>query len=352
MISKAENRFIKLNFITIVVILLLILAGGIVRSTGSGMGCPDWPKCFDRYIPPTSVTELPAGYQQKYVEGRVRKNEKFAKYLESLGKYKLADSIRKDQSILAPEVFNPAKTWTEYVNRLLGALTGLFLLAIAISSFTYRKKAPRIIVLSLLNLFLVGYQGWLGSIVVSTNLAQWVVTIHMFLAVVIIAIVVYTYHYAKYIDKAPSVIMAKLPWLKGFLLLTLLVSLVQILLGTEVRETIDSVSKELGFTLRDTWVAKTGEIFLQHRDLAVIVLVINAIVYKMVIDRFNGKAEPLRMANWMVGALILQMATGVVLSYLSLPPAAQSIHILVAVLLFCIQYYLYLLVYRTETYNQ
>jgi hypothetical protein len=113
---------------------------------------------------------LPANYKEKYVAGRVKKNEKFAKYLESMGKKELADQIRNDKSIILPEEFNPAKTWTEYINRLTGAILGVFLLLTAIYSFTYRKTAKRVIVLSILNVLLTGYQGWLGSIVVSTNL--------------------------------------------------------------------------------------------------------------------------------------------------------------------------------------
>jgi heme a synthase len=352
MVSRSEQRFIRINLITIIVTLLVILAGGIVRSTGSGMGCPDWPKCFDRYIPPTDVSQLPANYKEKYVAGRLKKNEKFAKYLESMGKVALADSIRHDKSITIPEEFNPTKTWTEYLNRLAGVAAGIFLFLTAVYSFAYRKTAKRIIVLSILNLFVVGYQGWLGSIVVSTNLAQWVVTVHMLLALVILAISIYTYNYAKQLNKAPSVIMYRIAWLKGFLFFTLVISIVQIVLGTEVREAVDVIAKSLSYGNKNTWISKVGEVFAYHRDLAILVVIANAVVYKMVIDRFSGKAAPLLTARFMLITLLIQLLSGFALAYIAFPPAAQALHILFSTLLFSLQFYLYLLVYRTSTYKQ
>ncbi|GAA3959089.1 heme A synthase [Pedobacter ginsengiterrae] len=352
MISRSEQRFIRINLITIIVTLLVILAGGIVRSTGSGMGCPDWPKCFDRYIPPTDISQLPANYKEKYVAGRIKKNEKFAKYLESMGKKELADSIRHDQTISVPEEFNPAKTWTEYLNRLAGVLAGIFLFLTAAYSFIYKKTAKRIIVLSVLNVFVVGYQAWLGSIVVSTNLMQWVVTVHMLLALVILAISIYTYNYAKQLHKEPSVIMYRIAWLKGFMFFTLAVSIAQIILGTEVREAIDVIAKSLLFNERNTWISKVGSVFNYHRDLAILVVISNGIIYKMVIDRFSGKAAPLLTARFILLTLLIQVLSGFILAYISLPPFAQALHILFSTMLFSLQFYLFLLVYRTRTYKQ
>ena len=131
--SASKIRFQKTNLITIVLLFSLILAGGIVRSTGSrDLGCPDWPKCFGRYIPPASASELPKDYKQKYVAGRLKKNQEFAKTLDLFGYSDLACwHLRQDKSILVPEEFNAAKTWTEYVNRLFleAAISGIFLIA-------------------------------------------------------------------------------------------------------------------------------------------------------------------------------------------------------------------------------
>ena len=162
--TTLQNRFQKTNLLTIILLFILILAGGVVRSTGSGMGCPDWPKCFGCYVPPTSVSQLPKDYKEKYVAGRLAKNQKFAKTLDVFGFSDLATRLRQDKSILIPEEFNAAKTWTEYVNRLLGAITGLFLFATAAFSLSYWTKNKSIVFLSIFNWILVGLQGWLAQL--------------------------------------------------------------------------------------------------------------------------------------------------------------------------------------------
>lgn len=351
MVPKSENRFIRLNLITIIITLVLILAGAVVRSTGSGMGCPDWPKCFDQYVPPTDVDQLPKDYKEKYVAGRIAKNERFAELLDKMGKSNLADSIRHDQTITVPETFNVAKTWTEYINRLTGAVTGFLLLGLMILSFVYRKKAKRIIVLSFINLIVVFFQAWLGSIVVSTNLLAWVVTVHMLLALVILAILVYTYYYSSDLYKQNTTVIANVFWLKLLILLAIVVSVVQITLGTEVREAIDAVSKQLLYEQRDTWVAKIGSIFSYHRDMAVFLVVVNLFVYQQVADKFGGKATELRLGNSIALVLLIQIASGLILSNFALPPFSQVLHLVFSTVLFTLQFYLFLLVYRTDTYT-
>src|SRR5690606_38360592 len=179
MMPPAEKRFLVTNLVAIISLFAVISAGGIVRSTGSGMGCPDWPTCFGQLVPPTDASQLPAGYEKIYVEGRQQKNERFASTLDRLGYTELANRIRHDESILEHEEFNAAKTWTEFLNRLVGAITGIVLLVCAVFSLTFLKSKVIITVLSIVNVFAVGFQAWLGSIVVSTNLMPGMITAHM-----------------------------------------------------------------------------------------------------------------------------------------------------------------------------
>src|SRR6202012_779342 len=253
--TTSKNKFQKINLLSIVLLFVLILAGGVVRSTGSGMGCPDWPKCFGGYIPPTSVSQLPADYKQKYVAGRVKKNERFAKTLDKMGYEDLAKRIREDRSILIPEDFNAARTWTEYVNRVVGVISGFLLLAAAIYSFSYWNENKWIAILSIFNLILIGFQGWLGSIVVSTNLTAWIITVHLLLALAILAIAITTYHLAK-VHGRPKLNINPITHVVA--LFALLISVLQMAFGAGVREKIDDVASHLQGGYRSDWITDAG----------------------------------------------------------------------------------------------
>ncbi|GAA4325028.1 hypothetical protein GCM10023149_27070 [Mucilaginibacter gynuensis] len=308
------------------------------------MGCPDWPKCFGQFIPPTQLSELPKDYKQQYADKRLAKNQRFAHTLDVFGYSDLAQRIRDDKSILVPEEFNAAKTWTEYVNRLVGAISGVFLLLLAIFSFKYGKVNVWIPVLSVFNLILVVFQAWLGSIVVSTNLIAWIVTVHMLIALAILGICILTYHLAKTHGKPPLQI-------KGivyvFTFIALALSVVQIAMGTEVREQIDAVADHFQGGYRESWVKNAGEIFLNHRNLALMVLLANLMLYALIRRGFIRHSVQQQLMSFTFLMIMLQIVTGILLSYFSLPPYAQAAHIVLASLIFGAQFYLVLNLYRT-----
>jgi cytochrome c oxidase assembly protein subunit 15 len=342
--TASKIRFQKVNIITIFSLFVLILAGAVVRSSGSGMGCPDWPKCFGRYVPPTNVNQLPKDYKQKYISGNTSKNQRFAKMLKVFGFADLSGRIRNDKSVLVPEEFNAARTWTEYINRLIGAVTGIFLLLTAIFAFSYWNDRKRIAILSIFNVLLVVFQAWLGALVVSTNLVPWVVTVHMLLALAILAISIATYHIAKVYGK-PELTVS--PIVHVVTLLTLILSIVQITFGAEVREKIDSVASRLQGGYRDEWISRAGAIFMQHRDIAVLVLLLNVVLYVLIRHGFSRHSVQQQLMSFTFLVLMLQIVTGISLSYWSLPAFSQAVHIVLASLMFGAQFYLMLNLYKS-----
>ena len=346
MYPDTEKRFIKANRITIFVLFLVILAGGVVRSTGSGMGCPDWPKCFNRIIPPTNVSQLPAGYEQHYIDGRVKKNQRFAKMVAFFGYPEMADKIRHDESILKHEEFNAAKTWTEYINRLVGVTVGFCLLFSAIFSFTYRKSKPSILWWSVLNLIVVVIQAWLGSIVVSTNLMPWIITVHMLLALIIVAISIYTFYLATTMRNKSILINNRFDLLKGIAVFLLLLTVVQVVYGTEVREAIDHLNYE-GVSRQD-WISSIGASYDIHRMLAYISLGATVLLFFLVKNKFSSLTLQSRYA-WIVLILVgVQMVSGIILVRFNVPAVAQTTHLVFASLFFGAQYYLMLLMTKLK----
>ncbi|MEO1052579.1 MAG: COX15/CtaA family protein [Bacteroidota bacterium] len=339
--KNRANIFKRLSLITLCAVYVLILVGGIVRATGSGMGCPDWPKCFGQWVPPTDVSQLPADYKDVYAQKRNKKNERFAEYLTSLGFKSTAEDILQDESILIEASFNKFKTWTEYINRLVGALIGLLVFATFVSSTAYLKTSKKVFFLSLFTLFLVGFQGWIGSIVVSTNLLPWMVTIHMLIALAIVALLIYLFYVtSRNIEVKKQLDQHKMAM--GILVVSMLVLIIQIALGTQVREAVDSIAASLSYANRESWISSLGLDFLIHRSLSILVLLLHVALTFVLMKAYEPDVFLVRLAKGLVAVILGTIISGVILSYFAVPAFAQPIHLFLGTVSFGLQFMVWL----------
>ncbi len=337
-----SNRFEKpvffrrISLITLIAVYFLILVGGIVRSTGSGMGCPDWPKCFGSWVPPTQEAQLPEDYKEKYVEYRKEKNQRFAQYLDKLGLDKKAEVLRSDVSILEKTEFNSTKTWTEYINRLIGAIIGLLIIVNLIASYQYIKTDSKIFMLSLLLFFLVVFQGWIGSIVVSTNLVPWMVTVHMLIAVVIIGLLVYLVFRSRR-SELKVMKMSDLRVLNSLMILSLGFLVIQIILGTQVREAIDTIAASFNYQDRQLWISEIGNKYFIHRSFSIIIIGCQLVIVLVLFRNKQADLKLLNFANILLALVLIEVALGAIMGYFAIPAYIQPAHLLFAVAIFGMQ---------------
>jgi len=329
--NTATKGFRKLCLSTLVAVYFLILLGGIVRTTGSGMGCPDWPKCFGTWIPPTSIDQLPLDYKEKFSTFRNTKNQKFARYLTVFGFRKTANAILTDDSILEEADFNATKTWIEYANRVVGVIIGFLIVALFFRSLRFRGNRPSFFWVSFATLIIVIIQGWFGSIVVSTNLTSWTITLHMLLAFVLIGLLVWLYVNSG----EPEPMMVSLS-LKLMLAACMILLLVQVVLGTEVRAAIDRVAAQL--QPRENWISAVWAKFVIHRTFSWVVLIFNGVLVGLLV-KTTGR-NPLTVS--LIVLILLTLLTGVGMAYLSVPAALQPVHLLLATVTFGVQFILFL----------
>jgi cytochrome c oxidase assembly protein subunit 15 len=304
-------RFRTLGLWTILFVYLVIIAGSVVRASGAGMGCPDWPTCFGQLIPPTDEAQLPANYHEIYAERGYENTQ-----------------------------FNPVKTWTEYGNRLLGVTLGLLILMMAWSSRHYRETDKTVFFLALSTVFLVGFQGWLGSVVVASNLQPFKITIHMVMALVLVGLLIYTVTRSQR-DFLMQLDVSVLPTkVKIVLLVALIMTLLQIGMGTQVREAVDGIS--LMQVARQFWREDFPILFYIHRSFSSIILFTNLWIVWTIFKTIDKQSPLFRGAIALAGAVITGILAGVSLDRLGMPAVAQPIHLLMANLIFGVQFFLYL----------
>jgi cytochrome c oxidase assembly protein subunit 15 len=301
-------------------VFLLFLLGGLVRVTGSGMGCPDWPKCFGLLAPPTCDCQLPPNYMQVFLEKRIQKVNRFANTLEKLGWEKKAAEIRNNKDIFQPEPFNATKAWIEYINRLFGVLAGLFALLFWFFSFRFLNTLRKVFVFATLGFIALLLNAWLGSIVVATNLLPGIVSVHFMLSFSSIYLFMLALNSQSGFVFAPREKKKNTHWS-----ILLLFSLIIVFLGTLARENVESLSLS-GALAKDgilNWSAM-GTSFALHRYMPVIFM-----VYAFWLWKLGKKSIPAQArAFGIVGCLAFcQIALGAININYILPPVTQVFHI-------------------------
>ncbi len=276
---------------TFILSFLVIIAGGVVRTTQSGMGCPDWPRCFGKWIPPTNVSELPADFE---------------KYL-------------RKQDI--DHSFNVYHTWIEYFNRLLGALLGVFAIIQMIFLFRKRKLLPVAWRLSVWFLVVVILTGLFGALVVKLNLSHLSISVHLLFAIALIQI-----QLALLLSVQSKLSSLEVEHsIKKILLGFLLIIFIQSILGTNVRMYVDDVSKTLHYEQREIWLADSPIAFLIHRTFSWVVLLTGLFL------AWYGRNSVIRSKLLMLAmVIVLSMITGITLYYADMPAIAQPLHLLLA----------------------
>ena len=298
------------------------------------MGCPDWPKCFGQWIPPSSESELPENYKDLYSEKRASKIERFAQVLRNIGLEETSEQLKNDPNLRIEQDFNSKKTWIEYINRLFGFFAGNALLVSFIwLIWKYRKR--KLISLAGINLILMGAQAWFGSIVVASNLVPWTITIHMLLALIIIALQIY---FIREISPTQSKNLPQSKLEFYLIWICLGVTFYQMFLGTQVRESIDELTA-LGIT-RERWTAELGMMFYIHRSFSWLVL-----LFLTVIAWKNEQRNKYTSIRYVFFFLIIELLSGVLLAHFDTPGLVQTSHLIFAAIIFGI---LTMLVFRSK----
>ena len=186
----------KTSIITsFILVLLVIFAGSMVRMTGSGMGCPDWPKCFGYLIPPTTEKDVFWKSNFNYKKGvMILRNEKFySAKIDFLSSNEFILSNWLEYTKHDYNEFSVMNTWFEFINRFIGAIAGLSTLIMFLFSFNFLKTKPGVTIMSFIVVLSMLFQAWLGKLVVDSNLSPYKITVHMLMAIVILSLIIFIY---------------------------------------------------------------------------------------------------------------------------------------------------------------
>lgn len=337
-----KNRFPTIVKVTLASLYLIFLAGSIVRMTGSGMGCPDWPKCFGYYIPPTSEEQITWQPNTTYKEGIIIIKDEVLYVAEKKVSTSLIfnETNWKEYTKHEYATFNKYHTWVEYINRLITVLSGFIFLFLLAGSLKFRKENKWIPIISFIAFFFMLVEAFLGKMVVDSNLKPTMITIHMVIGLLIIGLILRL----LFIIRKEKVVFKYHSLFNKLLILSIIFSLIQIAMGTQVRQFIDEQVKLFGFENKEYSLMNPSFKFYFHRSFTIAIILVNfGLFYLNQLHKLGYK-----LVKWILVLLFLETITGILMYYAEFPLGTQAIHLLSGALLFGVQFYLWLQSRKTE----
>lgn len=324
--TKHQNRFRLFSRLTLIFSLLVILAGSLVKATGAGMGCPDWPKCYGYWVPPLEESQVKWQTGKVFEKGQIIVHD--SKLLVAKEDYQSSaifdDSQWEQYKKHDYAIYKAEHTIIEYINRLSGAVLGIMAMLMLYFSIAFRKEKPIVFWGSILTFVLICIEGYLGAMVVSSNLKPYKISIHLHAAFLILVVVTYT---GSKVLEPVYIEEGKFKPIKNMLLFSILLLLGQLVLGSFVRQSFDDL--RLSGELREEWVDLSGWIFLTHRTFSLLyAAVAGAAIYFL----YEAKVTHAAVRAILI-LIVLNILTGVVMGYFEIPQVMQPTHLVLASLL-------------------
>ena len=334
-LQQTKKRLNTAGKIGLICMFLIIIAGSFVRITGSGMGCPDWPKCFGYYIPPTEISTVSLEEGRSYEKGQMVIYHDTLWIAEQNFNYSSEFWKTNFGSEAALKVypkhqyaeFNAFHTWTEYINRLLTGLLGLPILIMTFLALIYYKKSNDYwpVLYSVFAIVMILFEAWLGKMVVDKNLNTSTITLHMVGSLGILLSLLFLIRRTNETGNYTIPVT-----LRKALSFFFLIHLVQLLLGTQVRESVDLLLENgVG---RNFIVDNLPVGFKIHRSFSILIVILTTMMF-LQYNRLQIKPRKFLFLFVVIGFEIL---FGVGLAYLGLPIVLQPLHLLFSVILFAL----------------
>lgn len=313
--------FQRLAVAALVSVMVLIFVGAIVRVSGAGLGCPDWPTCWGCLIPP---------WKKDQVDLSRIDFEKFQAKAERLGRD--PESVTPERIL---ESFNPVHTWTEFVNRLFSLPVGLFTLATFIAASMRRGRRGAVFWAAFGSLLLVLVNAWLGARVVYSGLKPGIITLHMALAMLLMALLVFTAWAGGERRWRIGLQGPAAKWARLAIVVLLAVTVAEGVLGSQVREITDQLKIERGGAPRSEWIGQLeGTIlYLAHRSFSWVILAVAVVHFLTARRARSGVTGPVE--RMILGVVLAQMVLGLIMSQVAIHPLVQVLHVGLSSVLLC-----------------